>query len=88
MTKSQPLMAHPRRSVATEGKYPKTFRCEGCGVRITLQRPWQGPPQGPQCQCSPTYWGNWVLEKAGTVELLHGAVPTACAASELEAEEV
>lgn len=74
--------------MATEGKYPKTFRCEGCAARITLQRPWQGPPQGPQCQCNPTYWGNWVLEKAGAVELLHGAVPTACVTSQFEAVQV
>lgn len=39
-----------------------TYRCCWCGRRITVDLPWRGRPQGPQCPCNPNSWGNWVRE--------------------------
>lgn len=36
-----------------------TCRCRLCGLVASFPVPWQGRPQGPQCQCNPNTWGNW-----------------------------
>jgi hypothetical protein len=47
----------------------KTVRleCRLCGGRYTATLPWQGRPQGPQCQCNPNTWGNWKRVDAGAL---------------------
>jgi hypothetical protein len=47
----------------------KTVRleCRLCGGRYTATLPWQGRPQGPQCQCNPNTWGNWKRVDTGAL---------------------
>ena len=44
---------------AAEARKTVRLECRLCGGRYTAALPWQGRPQGPQCQCSPNTWGNW-----------------------------
>ena len=56
----------------SKDNYTKYFKCRYCGQGLTLNKKWEGRPQGPQCQCNPDSWGNWIklkrpLEKSITL---------------------
>lgn len=44
---------------AAEARRSVRLECRICGGRYSCSLPWQGRPQGPQCQCNPGTWGNW-----------------------------
>ena len=59
--------------------YPKHFECRWRGSQMTLHKRWEGRPQGPQCQCNPGSFGNWIRIKAHNAEVSGaGTAPLDC----------